>query len=59
MKRGKTIWLLSFALGLLGLTGCMGTTSEQTPSNGIDYNQYIESHGFAAYTQDAYFFLND
>lgn len=59
MKRGKTIWLLSFALGLVGLTGCVGTTPEQTSSNDIDYNQYIAAQGFAAYTQDAYFFHSD
>lgn len=53
------MWLLSLALGLVGLTGCMGTTPEQTLANDIDYNQYIDSQGSAAYTQDAYFFLND
>lgn len=57
MKKRAMLGLLCLVLTML--TACTSSTPKETPSNGVDYNQYIRARGFVAYTQDAYFFLND
>lgn len=41
---------------LLLLTGC--GRAGQTDDPAVDYNQYIFSHGYAGYSEDAYLFFN-
>lgn len=58
MKFYKRIPLLLVLLLTLGLLqGCQARASGADAE--IDYNQYIYSHGFTAYTEDAYIFFEN
>ena len=52
LRRG-VLWAVC---ALLLLAGCGGGAGEA--GGAIDYNQYIYSHGWVGYTEDAYIFFN-